>query len=383
MADTHNTSKLIMVIAGENSGDLLGADVVRDLKKKFPDARFVGVAGKQMQAEGVESLFPMDELNIMGFVDVLPHLRHLFKRRDELIAYAKEHGVDLLLTIDAPDFSLRVAQKMKQEVAIPCVHYVSPSVWAWRKGRAQKMAQYLDHVLALFPFEVPFYEKVGLDCSFVGHPIVKRLAEHVPQSDVMPTGTPKIALLPGSRKGVMSRMLPTMMETFALLKADMPDLKAVIPLADSHHQAWVEELIDDTSDIEFIENEQRFSELKGCRVALATSGTSNLELAMLGIPTVVAYKLGGLTYAIARLLVHIPYASPVNWVAGQKVIPEMIQSEFTAAKAAEFVKPLFNEGKIRTTQLQQLKRVRQLLENGSGSNLSYRKASDVVASYIS
>jgi lipid-A-disaccharide synthase len=372
----------IMIIAGEISGDLLAAPLMAEIKKQAPDATFVGVGGDGMFKQGLRQVFDFNELNVMGIVEVLPKLPRLFKCKDMLLDVAHKEKVDMLITIDAPDFNLRVAKQVKAELDIPCVHYVSPSVWAWRKGRIAKMQKFLDHVLALFPFEPEIYKPYGLNCTYVGHPVAERLAHLMPKAEDYAEPKPMhIALLPGSREGVIRRMLPVMLKAFRRIQKDFPKLKAIVPLASLSHKALVKELAGgDLSDIIFVEAEKRFDPIKQCRVAMVTSGTSNLEIAMMGVPMVVAYRMGDLTYAIISKLVKVPYVSPVNWVAGRKILPEFIQEAVTSRKLASQVHYLLTDTLERRFQEIGLEEVREKLstQGDSASLLAYR----VIANYL-
>lgn len=369
-----------MLIAGESSGDLLGAGLMQELKKIHPYATFVGVGGEKMQAEGLRSVFDMEELNVMGIVEVLPRIPKLLGRAKKLVHIMKTEQVDLLLTIDSPDFCLRVAKKAKKKLSMTCIHYVSPSVWAWRRGRTFKMAKYLDHILVLFPFEVDIYNEAQLPCTFVGHPVAERLSYLSPKKLNYLPGAPKLAILPGSRKGVISRMFPTMLETFRLAQKEMPDLKAVIPLVHAHHKEWLQEISNDLDDIEFVHNDQRFDALKTCCAAIATSGTSNLELAMIGLPTVVGYKMSPNSYKIISKLVKVPYISPVNWLLEDRALPEFIQDEATPENFIKELLPLLCDTKEREFLALKLLHARQklLLKKKTPS----RKAAEAVNSYL-
>lgn len=351
----------IMLIAGESSGDLLGAGLMRELKKIHPYATFVGVGGEKMQALGLRSVFDMEELNVMGIVEVLPRIPKLLKRAKKLVHIMKTEQVDILITIDSPDFCLRVAKKAKKKIGMTCIHYISPSVWAWRRGRTFKMAKFLDHILVIFPFEVDIYQEAGLPCTFVGHPVAERLGYLSPKKLNYMDGDEKLAILPGSRKGVISRMFPTMLEAFRITQKTMPNLKAVIPLVHEHHKEWLKEASSDLSDIEFVHNDNRFDALKGCRAAIATSGTSNLELAMIGLPTVVGYKMSPNSYKIISKLVKVPYISPVNWLLEENALPEFIQDEATADNFSKTLLPLLNNTKEREFLALKLLHARQKL----------------------
>jgi lipid-A-disaccharide synthase len=346
--------KKVMVIAGEASGDLLGAELIQKIQQQSKDIRFVGIAGKEMQKTGMPSLFDMSELSIMGITEVLPHIPHMIKRINETVTFAEKEKVDLLITIDSPDFCLRVAKKVKKQLNIPCIHYVSPSIWAWRRKRAQKMATFLDHVLLLFPFEERFYKPYNLPTSFVGHPVTKRDIPLAKGSVKEPT----IALLPGSRKKVIQKMLPLMLETFEKLKKDIPHLKAIIPLADSNHINFITE--DLPPDVTMV-TKNRFQELAKCRAAIATSGTSNLELAVSGLPVVVTYAVSPFTFLLTKILAYIPYASPINWVLNEgypqkEGIPECLQENATAENIYHHIHPLITDSPEREEQLKLLEK---------------------------
>ncbi len=370
----------IMLIAGESSGDLLGAGLMAELKQKFPMATFVGIGGEKMQGQGLRPVFDMEELNVMGIFEVLPKVPKLLRRRSQLVEVMRTEQVDLLITIDAPDFGLRVAQKAKKKLGVKCVHYVSPSVWAWRQGRTHKMAKYLDHILLLFPFEVEIYNKANLPCTFVGHPVAERLGYLSPKKLTFPEGEPCLAILPGSRRGVISRMFPVMLETFRALQKDIPNLKAVMPLVHEHHKKWLAECGGNLDDIHFVSEDQRFDALAKCQAALATSGTSNLELAMIGLPTVVGYKMSENTYKIASKLVDVPYISPVNWVLEERALPEFIQHEATVENFKKSLAPLLRDTKEREFLALRLLHTRQklLLKNQTPS----QRAAAAVAQFI-
>ncbi len=369
-----------MVIAGENSGDLLGAGVMAELIKKYPYATFVGVGGEKMQAQGLRPVFDMEELNVMGIVEVLPRIPKLLGRAKQLVHIMETEQVDLLLTIDSPDFCLRVAQKAKKKLNMTCIHYVSPSVWAWRRGRTFKMAKYLDHILVLFPFEVDIYREAALPCTFVGHPVAERLGYLSPKKLNYMAKEPRLAILPGSRKGVIGRMFPTMLGAFRALQADIPNLKAVIPLVHEHHKEWLEQAGGDLKDIEFVHNDARFDALKKCQAAVATSGTSNLELAMIGLPTVVGYKMSPNSYKIISKLVKVPYISPVNWLLEDRALPEFIQDDATVDNFVQELKPLMRDTKEREFLALKLLHARQRLM--LKAKTPSMKAAEAISSYL-
>lgn len=372
-----------MIIAGEYSGDRLGGALMHALKQSSEeDLSFIGLGGPEMIKEGLVSAFDIEETNIMGLLEVLPSIPRLLKRKKELIALAKSEKISALVTIDAPDFCLRVAKGIKKEVGVPCVHYVSPQIWAWRKGRATKMAKYLDHVLALFPFEPELYNKTGLTCSFVGHPILQELKAYTPEETPrLLGGTPRLALLPGSRLSVMGRLFPHMMDVVLKLRAEGFLGTVIVPVTKPEHQTYLQTQVPKGADITFISAEKRFDYLKDTTAALAASGTSNLELAVLGVPVLVAYKMKPLTYKILRLLVKVPYISPINWVVGKSVVPEFIQEACSVENILPELSTLLEkESLAHQHQVQALKHVRSTLRGKSNPS---KEAANIVLSYIS
>ncbi len=388
-SDSDSKQKCIMIVAGENSGDVLGAGVMEQLKIRFPDVRFVGVGGHHMLEQGLESIFPLEQLNVMGLIEVLPHLRRLFKKRDELIAVALHEQIDMLVTIDFQDFNASLAKKIKAQCGVPCIHYVSPTVWAWRRGRIHSMATYLDHLLALFPFEPEMYYGSGLKCTFVGHPIaqtMKGMSELSEQVNESEQARINIAVLPGSRKSLIEKLLPTMLDAVSALQSHGYKFCIHIPVAHEEHKEMIINIALHhgfaPEQVIFISGENKFEQLAQCKAALAASGTSNLELAMLGIPMLIVYKFNAITYLIAKAFVSAPYGSPVNWVAGKQILPELIQSDFTQEKIIEHLKPLLNESVQRTQQVVELKLVREALGESQDVEASV-KAAAVIAEYLS
>lgn len=361
----------IMLIAGEASGDILAAEVMAALRKKHKNVKFIGVGGAHMAKQGLSSFFPMEELSLMGIAEVLPHLRHLFKRKDQLVKLAQKEQPDLLLTVDAPDFSLRVAKAIKASTGVLCAHYVSPSIWAWRQGRAAKMAKFLDHVFLLFPFEEKYYTPTGLASTFVGHPVASRLGEY----KNTPPNTPRLALVPGSRATELTRLLPNMLAAFDILKKVSPSLQGVLPVANAEMAKLAKSLGANRKGITLLEGDKKYEALAKCHAALATSGTVNLELAMLNLPMVVVYKTSWLTFVLAKVLVNVPYISPVNWVAHKKIVPELLQTQATTENMVEEILPLLTPTKTRETQKKHLLKVKKLLT-------SQKNAGDIIAQKI-
>jgi lipid-A-disaccharide synthase len=325
----------IFLVAGEPSGDRLGAALMAGLKTLDPGVSFEGIGGPLMMAEGMQSRFDMSELSVMGIAEVLPKYRHLKRRIAETAAAVVEAKPDALVTIDAPDFSLRVARLVKEASDIRTVHYVAPTVWAWRPGRAAKMAKSVDQVLALFPFEPPLMQAAGMECSFVGHPVVAepvaRKADVAAFRDRHDLGdTPYVLVLPGSRRAEVARLGDVFGETMERLLLRHPGLRIVVPAAASvadQVRATVRDwpgdpvVLDPAAPGAAATKHEAF---RGADVALAASGTVSLELAAAGTPMVIAYRMHWLSFRLIRAMAIIDTVTLVNIVSDSRVVPEFL-----------------------------------------------------------
>jgi lipid-A-disaccharide synthase len=348
---------LVFLIAGEASGDYLGARLMAALKRRTGNRiRFAGVGGTAMVREGLDSLFPMGELSHMGLAEILRHLPRLLRRLSETAAEIACLRPDAVVTIDSPEFSFRVARRIAQ-LSIPRVHYVAPQVWAWRQGRARKLAGSVDHLMALLPFEPPYFEGTGLPCNFVGHPIVESgagrgdgaafRARHgiAPEAAV-------VSVLPGSRHNEVQRLLPVFEEAVEILAQARPELVFVVATVEAVREevaaavrTW------SPPDIVVTDPAEKFDAFAASRAAIAKSGTVTLELALAGVPMVVCYKVSAATAFLARRLVKVRQVSLVNLLVDRVVVPELLQELCTPAGIAEEVAPLLDEGAARAAQL--------------------------------
>jgi lipid-A-disaccharide synthase len=314
------------VIAGEPSGDKLGAALMGALRQLHGDVRFVGVGGALMQGQGLRSLFPMQELSVMGIVEVLPKYRTLMRRVDECAAAALAANPAALITIDSPDFCLRVAAKVKSaRPNLRTIHYVAPSVWAWRPKRAVKMARVIDHVLALLPIEPPLMQAAGMSCDFVGHPVVSDVLANPAEAAAFAGDGPLILCLPGSRRGEVARLAPIFGQVMARILAVHPSARAVLPTLDSvadlvrsHTQDWpiAPQIITDPA--------AKRGAFAAANVALAASGTVSLELAANACPMVIAYDMNRLTLWLMRRAALVDTVTLVNLVSDTRAVPEFI-----------------------------------------------------------
>ncbi|OYU40503.1 MAG: lipid-A-disaccharide synthase [Pseudorhodobacter sp. PARRP1] len=345
----------LYLLAGEPSGDRLGAALMAGLKSLHPNIIFQGIGGPLMQAEGLNSLFPMEELSIMGLAEVLPRYFHLKRRIREAAAAALAAQPDALITIDSPDFCLRVAKIVKTaNPALRTIHYVAPSVWAWRPGRAAKMAKVIDHVLALLPFEPPYMTAAGMSCDFVGHPVVAEplaTPTEIAQLDGPPSEKPGplILTLPGSRRGEVSRLAPVIGETLALIKAKHPHARVALPTV-----RGVEALVRDLTAAWAIQPQiitdpaLKRAAFAAADVAIAASGTVSLELAANTCPMVIAYDMHPLTLWLMRRAALIDTVTLVNLVSDTRVVPEFIGENCRAEQIAPAVLNLLDHPQAQT-----------------------------------
>ena len=331
----------IFVIAGEPSGDALGGAVMAGLRELDPGVTFDGVGGPLMQAQGLVSRFPMDELSVMGLAEVLPKYRALKRRIAECADAVLATRPDVLLTIDSPDFCLRVAKLVKARSAIRTIHYVAPSVWAWRPGRAAKMARHIDHVLALLPFEPPYMEAAGMSCDFVGHPVVAQpvATEAEAQAFRATLGPgPVVLALPGSRKGEVTRLAETFGGALELLHRTAPHLRVVVPCA-GPVAALVRDLTRDWPGRPLLiapeDAATKRAAFRAANVALAASGTVSLELAAAGTPMVIAYDMNWLSRQIIGRMLLVDTVTLVNLVSDTRAVPEFIGPACTSQRIAD------------------------------------------------
>ncbi len=335
---------LVYLLAGEHSGDVLGARLMLALRAARPGLRFAGIGGPRMQAEGLESLFPMQELAVMGLLEVLPRLRRLSRRMNEAVADIRARRPDVLVTIDSPGFALRLLRRL-QGSGLRRVHYVAPQVWAWRESRVRAFPGLWDELLCLLPFEVGFFAGHGVAARFVGHPVLESGADRGDGGRFrarhgLAADARVLVLMPGSRRSEAARLLPVYGATVARLPGVVP----VVPVAASVAQtvrrataAWpVTPLI--ITDID-----EKHDAYAAAAAALTKSGTSTLELALAGVPMAVTYRLNPLTAAIARRLIRVPHVAMVNLLAGRSVVPELLQQECRPDRLAATLATLLDD----------------------------------------
>jgi lipid-A-disaccharide synthase len=372
LPDDTQGGPLIFLVAGEPSGDLLGARLMAALKARTGgNVRFAGVGGAAMAREGLHSLVPIGELSVMGLLEVIPHLPRILGHMRRTVQAARSLRPAAVVTIDAPNFSLEVAKRLAGGGA-PLIHFVAPSVWAWKPWRARRIAKYLDHLLTLLPFEPPYFERHGLATTFVGHPAVEAPAGADPkvfrQSHGIPEAAPLLCVLPGSRRGETARLLPVFRDTLALLRARVPDLHVVVPTVPnvaedvaSAAQDWP------VPSVVLRDPAAKYDAFAASYAALAASGTVAVELAVAGVPSVVAYRLSPLTAFLARRLLKVRYVSLPNILLDRAAQPELLQENCTPANLAGALERLLTDPAARAAQKADAAAAVALLKGGTES----------------
>jgi lipid-A-disaccharide synthase len=351
-----NKTLSIFLIAGEASGDNLAAKLMAALKKQSAkQINFYGIGGPKMEAEGLVSLFPFEELSLMGFVEILPHLFKLLKRIKQTANTILDLNPEAVITVDSPGFSFRVMEQIKHS-NVKKIHYVAPSVWAYKPKRAAKVARLYDHLLTLLPFENPYFEKEGLQCTYIGHPIVEDYQQHgesnfrqihnLSEQDIL------LCMMPGSRLSEINRLLPIFLESCEILTQKIPSLKIAL-IAMPNLKARIEEIITTypALHILLIDPSHKEEVFRSANIALIKSGTSSLEVAMWKVPMVVAYKVNKISALILKAMLKVKFVSLVNIINNQIVIPEFLQNTCKANLIADKLCELLNDQEAREWQI--------------------------------
>jgi lipid-A-disaccharide synthase len=385
-APAQDQAPLIYIVAGEPSGDLLGGRLMQALKERMGGhVRFAGIGGETMAAEGLESRVPLAELAIMGVLEVLPAARRIFWRVAETVADIQRQKPIALVTIDSSGFTWRIAQRLRKAGStLPMIHYVAPMVWAWRGGRAQRMARWYDHLMALLPFEPPYFTAVGLSCGYVGHSVVESGADRgdgaaFRRRHAIPDDAPLLTMLPGSRRGEVGTLLPVFAQVAQNLVKTHPNLRIVVPttanVADTVAAAlrsWP------LPTIVLRGIAEKYDAFAASDAALAASGTVALELAMAKLPGVIAYRINPITYAYVHRVVKVDYANLINVVLNREAVPEFLQYDCTPEKLTEAVAKLLDDEVAARAQIEAGQEALKVLGYG-GVSPAVRAADEVLA----
>ena len=376
-----------MIVAGEASGDLHGASLVRALLRTVPSVDLFGVGGENMQRAGVELIHHIGKLGVMGFTEVLGHLGDVRAALDTLTAVARQRHVDAVVLIDYPDFNLTLARRLRKHIpGVPIIYYISPQVWAWRRGRVNKIAQLVDRMLVILPFEKELYESAGLEVDFVGHPLldVIRLdndrAAYSERHSLSSEGT-WIGLLPGSRHTEVERLLPPMLEAATSLLSDIEKPCFLIPVTPALGISIYESVLEGFPNLRkhsYLIEDDYYPTVEHCRAAVVCSGTATLEAALVDTPMVVVYRTSWLTYTLAKSLVRVPHFALVNLIAEQRAVPELVQGEVTGSRIADELRTLLNDQVRRSAVQSALAKVRQRLGGAGASEVAARRVLQAV-----
>ena len=355
----------IMLSVGEASGDMHGARVAEALKLLRPDIELVGMGGQGMKDAGVDIIYDIADLGVIGIVEVIKNLRRLFRLRDFLADYMRENRPDVLVIIDYPGFNVRLA-KIAKQLGIPVVSYISPSAWAWGKGRAKEVAGIVERLAAIFPFEADVYREAGANVTFVGHPLLDIVKPSMDREEAFrhfdaSPAHPRVMLMPGSRQQEIMNLLPDMLAAAEIIVEQVPDCQFFLPVASTISREMLQTILDNYKVKVNLTNGNTYDLMNICDLAIAASGTATLETSLMKVPTVIIYKLASLTYFIGKFLVKIPDIGLPNIVVGRRIVPELLQDAATpAAIATESLRLLLNTA-VRMQTLADLDEVREKL----------------------
>lgn len=368
MNTTHNE---VMIVSGEASGDMHGARVLSAMQQQIPNLQAYGMGGTALKAAGMEILVDAADMAVVGIVEILTHLTSIIHAQKTLHTHLKTSRPKLLILIDYPDFNLMLAAKAKK-LGIPVLYFISPQVWAWRSGRVHKIKRLVDRMAVILPFEKPFYAQFGFDVDYVGHPLADHMGLTLSKAEFLekhaiPRAKRYIGLLPGSRRKEISSMLPLFLQAAQKIQKQHPDTVFLLPLAPSLRYADLQKngLNDYDLDVHVVAGD-RYELMHSCDLVLAASGTVTLELALLQVPMVVAYRISPLTYHLGIHFIKVKYASLVNLIADKEIVPELIQKDASVERISQTLLTLWPGSEPYTTQRQALTQIKDILGKKGG-----------------
>jgi lipid-A-disaccharide synthase len=374
----YNTAVRILISAGEASGEMYGAQLMDALRRRIPSLEFFGVGGERMREAGCDTVVDAKDLAVVGITEILSHLPKIYGHFQSLIAEADRRRPDLAIVIDSPAFNWRVARQMKKR-GIPVVYYVAPQFWAWRQGRVKLLKKYITKALVIFPFEEKFYRERGVDATFIGHPLADLPLPAVSREEYaarhgINVAKPWITLMPGSRVKEVRMNLPTILEAAGQIG---PEYECLLPVAPSLDRDFLETHVAGLG-IHLVSH--AVVALHHSRAGIVASGTATVEAAMMGTPFVMVYRVSPLTYALGKPRIKVPYFAMVNLIAGERVVPELVQHDFTAANVTERLREILPNGEARSRMITGLAQVRARLQPDAA--LNFRSAADRAADEI-
>jgi len=379
-------------VAGEASADMHGSNLVKAIKRLRPDVAFWGIGGTNMAEAGVKILVSSADMAVVGLTEVLRRLRTVARAAHTMKSAMKHFHPDLLILIDYPDFNLYLA-KIAKRLHIPVFYYISPQVWAWRRGRVKKIARRVDRMAVILPFEESFYRQQGLDVDYVGHPLLDEFAskfgDNIPSKAITASGPanpfgielsyPIVGLVPGSRRDEIRNLLPVMIKSIEIIRSQYPGVHCMLPLAKTIERQYVEGFLRSTPLPIDIREDDIYRTLADCHVAIVTSGTATLDTAIMEIPMVVVYKVAPFSYWLAKKLVRVSHISLVNLIAEEDAVPELIQGDVNPEKMAKELLSLLMDDGARQRMIEKLRRIRKILGKGGASERAAAIAIQMIA----
>ena len=363
--------KKVLIIAGEASGDLHGANLVRELTRQDPAVSVFGVGSRNMRDAGVTLLADAAEISVVGATEVLTHIGAIYRVYATLKRFLREQRPDLLVLIDFPDFNILVGRQARK-LGIPVLYYISPQVWAWRKGRVRTIAELVKAIMVLFPFEVDLYRQAGADVRFVGHPLVDVVrSEHTQEEARELLGLARdrrtVALLPGSRTKEIEHLLTDMLSAARILQERIPELQCVLPVAPTLSRELIQRRVEESGVPVSVVDGKVYDVLRASDAAIVASGTATLETGLMAVPMVIVYRVSRLSYTIGRMIVDAKNIGLVNIVAGRTVVPELVQDAVTPQGIADALSDVLQDPSRHRAVMDELLRVRALLGEGGAS----------------
>lgn len=375
-------TKDVLIVAGEASADLHGSNLVRAMKRLDPAISFYGIGGKHMEEAEVKILIPASDMAVVGLTEVFSKIHKIAKARRKLKSLLKNNRPDLFIPIDYPGFNIHMAGLAKR-YNVPVLYYISPQVWAWRTGRVKKIAKRVDRMAVILPFEEEFYRERGIDVEYVGHPLLDSIPQDLDRVEIirkldLENAYPVLGVLPGSRNEEIRNHLPVMIKAIEILSSRYPHLRCLLPLAPTIAPDLVQSFLKQSSTEINISQSSFYETLKACDLALVASGTATVETAIMGVPMVLVYRASPITSWVAKRVIKVPFIGLVNLVAGERVIPELIQYDVTPDRLAHEALEILEGGQKRENMIEKLGIVRERLGSGGASERTARIAMEML-----